>query len=538
MGTTRLTHQGSYRRTENSHDAQLSSRIAPLLFSLVALVAALYPANAYAQSITVVQRATASQQPSSSGAVTIALPKTTGAGHTLVVGVSFWPLDISSVADSSGDSFARGLTTSIYHSVSQGVLYSNFYYAKSTAGGATSITLHFTGSSIYVVAAIAEVSGLDPASPLDTSAYHESLSSTSPWSSAALTTSAANEYLFAWAADEWNNPSCSNPTSGWSNTVSTSGGATLCLLDRSTSATGSYQVSVTPAYAFNYAMEIVGFKAAFTTSTPTPPTAPLTISSTTLPAGTVGTAYSATLAATGGVAPYTWSSGALPSGLLLSSAGIINGTPTTTGTQMVSLAIKDSAGTITSASLALTISSSGLPSRPATTYSLLHFGNAGYGGDDTNVFQTALNYTAANGAVLEIPAGSYNISPIFFPANSYLVVDANVTVTATSGYGTSAAVVITRWLVRSALCEHQSVRLRTQVPSSSSDFDIFWTQQRWDVPRWPGWAKQESLDLAATFGADAIQLLTGFHPFRRDRHAEALAKTCDRADDGQRTCLL
>ena len=51
------------------------------------------------------------------------------------------------------------------------------------------------------------------------------------------------------------------------------------------------------------------------------------------------------------------------------------------------------------------------------------------------MFQTALNYTAANGEALEIPAGSYKISPIFFPKNSYLLVDANVTVTANSGYG-------------------------------------------------------------------------------------------------------
>jgi hypothetical protein len=159
------------------------------------------------------------------------------------------------------------------------------------------------------------------------------------------------------------------------------------------------------------------------------------ISTTTLPAGTVGTAYSANLAATGGVSPYTWSASGLPGGLSISSSGTISGTPTTAGTQIASLSVKDSKGTTASASLSLTISSSSLPPRPATTFSLLHFGNAGYGGDDTNVFQTALNYTAANGEALEIPAGSYKISPIFFPKNSYLLVDANVTVTANSGYG-------------------------------------------------------------------------------------------------------
>jgi hypothetical protein len=72
---------------------------------------------------------------------------------------------------------------------------------------------------------------------------------------------------------------------------------------------------------------------------------------------------------------------------------------------------------------------------PANAVSLLHFGNAGFGGDDTNVLQTALNNTAANGQTLEIPAGGYNINPVSFPANSNVFVDAGVTVTANSGYG-------------------------------------------------------------------------------------------------------
>ena len=79
--------------------------------------------------------------------MTLALPKATGAGDALIVGVSFWPLDVSSVTDSSGDSFTRGITSSMYHNVSQGAMYTNFYYAKSTAGGANTITLKFSGGS-------------------------------------------------------------------------------------------------------------------------------------------------------------------------------------------------------------------------------------------------------------------------------------------------------------------------------------------------------------------------------------------------------
>jgi len=61
---------------------------------------------------------------------------------------------------------------------------------------------------------------------------------------------------------------------------------------------------------------------------------PPSITTASLPSGTVGTAYSANLKATGGKSPYTWTvkSGALPAGLSLSSAGAISGTPTSAGT--------------------------------------------------------------------------------------------------------------------------------------------------------------------------------------------------------------
>jgi hypothetical protein len=75
------------------------------------------------------------------------------------------------------------------------------------------------------------------------------------------------------------------------------------------------------------------------------------------------------------------------------------------------------------------------PPPSSNTVSLLSFGNAGFGGDDTSVFQTALDSTASHGQVLEIPAGSYNISPISFPANSNVQCDGGVTVDANGGFG-------------------------------------------------------------------------------------------------------
>jgi hypothetical protein len=74
--------------------------------------------------------------------------------------------------------------------------------------------------------------------------------------------------------------------------------------------------------------------------------APLTITTTSLPAGTVGAAYSATLAETGGTGATTWSlaNGTLPTGLSLNSTtGVISGTPTVASTSSFTVGATDSA---------------------------------------------------------------------------------------------------------------------------------------------------------------------------------------------------
>lgn len=70
----------------------------------------------------------------------------------------------------------------------------------------------------------------------------------------------------------------------------------------------------------------------------------LAITTTTLANGVVGTAYSASLASSGGVGTVTWTvaTGTLPAGLTLSTAGAISGTPTTAGTTSFAVQAKDS----------------------------------------------------------------------------------------------------------------------------------------------------------------------------------------------------
>ena len=77
------------------------------------------------------------------------------------------------------------------------------------------------------------------------------------------------------------------------------------------------------------------------------PRAALAINPPTLPAGMQNVPYTATVIASGGVAPYTYAiqAGALPTGLTLNaSTGAISGTPTTTGLFTVTIGATDSLG--------------------------------------------------------------------------------------------------------------------------------------------------------------------------------------------------
>src|SRR5207249_4859415 len=93
-------------------------------------------------------------------------------------------------------------------------------------------------------------------------------------------------------------------------------------------------------------------------ATGAPPPLPLQITTANLAGEQVRSAYNATLAASGGTAPYTWSvvSGALPVGLALStSTGTISGTPTAAGQITFTVAVADFAASPQSASTPLSI---------------------------------------------------------------------------------------------------------------------------------------------------------------------------------------
>jgi hypothetical protein len=85
--------------------------------------------------------------------------------------------------------------------------------------------------------------------------------------------------------------------------------------------------------------------------------APLTITTSALPAGTTGAAYSQSLAATGGTPPYQWSlpGGSLPGGLALSTGGSIAGTAKAAGTFSFTVQVTDSAALVATKQLSITV---------------------------------------------------------------------------------------------------------------------------------------------------------------------------------------
>ncbi|MEI9975909.1 MAG: putative Ig domain-containing protein [Ignavibacteriota bacterium] len=96
--------------------------------------------------------------------------------------------------------------------------------------------------------------------------------------------------------------------------------------------------------------------------------AALTVTTSSLSSGTVGVAYTAALAASGGTAPYTFTATGLPAGLSVNGQSI-TGTPTAAGTSTVTVTAKDSSNPALTATATLTLAITA-PAVSITTTSL------------------------------------------------------------------------------------------------------------------------------------------------------------------------
>src|ERR1039457_6315365 len=136
-------------------------------------------------------------------------------------------------------------------------------------------------------------------------------------------------------------PTTATGTVTFTNGSTTLGTATIsngsATYSTSTLASGSQPITA------SYGGELNDNSSTSTVLTQTINSAPQVVT-TSLPAGTAGTSYSATLAATAGTTPYRWSisSGSLPAGLSLNAnTGAITGTPTVAGTSNFTVRVTD-----------------------------------------------------------------------------------------------------------------------------------------------------------------------------------------------------
>jgi len=155
---------------------------------------------------------------------------------------------------------------------------------------------------------------------------------------------------------------------------------------------------------------------------------PLSVSTTSLPNGTVDTPYSHALQATGGVPPYGWtiSSGSLPSWASLNSQGVLAGFPNAAGTSNFTVTVADAETPALTANQALSITS--VPGAGANNSELKgHYAFLFSGFDDAtgkgeavagsftadgvgNIINGLQDINGSSGPTLNVPfTGTYNI---------------------------------------------------------------------------------------------------------------------------------
>ncbi|MFU1552419.1 putative Ig domain-containing protein [Aeromonas sp. A04] len=214
-----------------------------------------------------------------------------------------------------------------------------------TGTGAISGTPSASGASNLTVTAT------DANSATGSQAYTLTIDAQAPVAGAVSATVAAN--------------SSANPIS-----LALSGGAATSVAVASAASHGTAtasgtSITYTPTAGFSGADSFT-YTATNASGTSGPATVAITVSppsisliTTTLSNGTVGTSYSATLTASGGTAPYTYAitDGALPEGLSLNATrGLISGTPSTASTTDLTITVTDAKGASSLQNFSITIS--------------------------------------------------------------------------------------------------------------------------------------------------------------------------------------
>jgi hypothetical protein len=232
----------------------------------------------------------------------------------------------------------------------------------------------------------------------------------------------------------------SNDKNGDGVSWSVSGGGTLSD-ETTTSAAYTAPAATASAQTVTVTATSVADGTKTGTTTLTVPAAPSITTTSANLTGAVGSAYSVTLAGSGGISPYTWTSSGLPSCLSLTSAGVISGTPVAScaGSYSPTFTLTDS-GTATALTAPQTLSLYIAPASAITftgtvpttgTYNVAFTGSAAATGgagtltySQTGTWPTGLKLNTSTGAISGTPAvvGIYSLG-----------------VTAADAYGDSAS---------------------------------------------------------------------------------------------------
>ncbi len=169
----------------------------------------------------------------------------------------------------------------------------------------------------------------------------------------------------------------------------------------------------------------------------TPPVQPgkLTISTTSLPSGTVGVAYSGAITATGGTTPYTYSATGLPSSLSInSSTGVISGTPalSAVGSHSVNVTVTDAGKpTAQSATAVLSITVSA-----ALTAQTITFANPGSQAVGTPL---TLSATASSGLTVSFTSTTTSVCTVSGTTTTFIAAGTCSITASQAGNATYAA---------------------------------------------------------------------------------------------------
>lgn len=226
----------------------------------------------------------------------------------------------------------------------------HLFYAQNIAGGANTVTAAFSAANNHPWMAVYEYRGLSTAAPLDRVSGAQG-AGTTPNTGTTGTTTAANELVFAGAGfqNDYAGTIMADPSYAMQQQdAGTSRAANESTLASSSAAyTGTFVLNSSA----NWSAVIATFRSA---GAPIPPS----ITTNSLPGGTQNSPYNATLAASGGATPYTWSivSGSLPPGLTLASGtGVISGTPAAAGNSGFTVQLTDANAQTASKALSITI---------------------------------------------------------------------------------------------------------------------------------------------------------------------------------------